>query len=141
MFAALGESVILPCGLPSNIPCSAVSWKRPETVTEVVKAGVVTEMFIHRFGLLQDCSLKIHHLELNDAQLYSCESGRLSSEVSLNILQSKWADLTLHVKVSENTTQVSFLLFLFLSSFSYRETNFQSQRVRTSLFSQHIQRL
>ncbi|XP_034552803.1 uncharacterized protein LOC117822273 isoform X3 [Notolabrus celidotus] len=87
MFASLGDSVTLPCGVPSITSRSSVSWTWPETVTEVVKAGQVTELYVPRFNLLQDYSLQIHHVELNDAQLYSCESGGLSSRVSLHVLQ------------------------------------------------------
>ncbi|KAI9536508.1 hypothetical protein NQZ68_032303 [Dissostichus eleginoides] len=55
------------------------------TVTEVVKAGRVTAP--ERGALLKDCSLKINHLVLDDARLYSCDNGVLNSNVSLEILK------------------------------------------------------
>ncbi|XP_074539359.1 uncharacterized protein LOC141800594 [Halichoeres trimaculatus] len=104
MFASLGESVTLPCGVPSITSCSSVSWNRPETLTKVVKEGLVTEEFAPRFSLLQDCSLKINHLELRDAHPYSCESGGLTSGVSLSILtitEEKTSDeLELHCSLN-----------------------------------------
>ncbi|XP_054477961.1 uncharacterized protein LOC129109844 isoform X2 [Anoplopoma fimbria] len=92
MFALLGDDVTLPCGIPSIKSCSSVNWNMAEEfqwITEVVKAGKVTAPGLTglRLGLLKDCSLKINHLELNDARLYSCDSGKLNSTVSLHILE------------------------------------------------------
>ncbi|CAJ1061685.1 uncharacterized protein LOC117822273 isoform X7 [Xyrichtys novacula] len=87
MFASFGDRVILPCGVPAITSCSSVNWIRSQNVTEVVKSGQVTGPFVPRFDLLHDCSLQIHHLKHNDAQLYFCESGALSSSVDLRILQ------------------------------------------------------
>ncbi|KAK9513647.1 hypothetical protein VZT92_027163 [Zoarces viviparus] len=92
MFALLGEDITLPCGIPSIESCSSVNWNIAEefqSIAEVVKAGKVTAPSPNalRLGLLKDCSLKINHLELNDARLYSCDSGTLNSSVSLQILE------------------------------------------------------
>ncbi|XP_031708340.1 uncharacterized protein LOC116386357 isoform X2 [Anarrhichthys ocellatus] len=92
MFALLGEDITLPCGIPSIESCSSVNWNMAEefqSIAEVVKAGKVTAPSPNalRLGLLKDCSLKINHLELNDARLYSCDSGTLNSSVSLQILE------------------------------------------------------
>ncbi|KAK1895299.1 Protein sidekick like [Dissostichus eleginoides] len=88
MFALLGDSITLPCGIPSIKHCSSVNWNMAgefHTVTEVVKAGRVTAP--ERGALLKDCSLKINHLVLDDARLYSCDNGVLNSNVSLEILK------------------------------------------------------
>ncbi|XP_041799063.1 uncharacterized protein LOC121610833 [Chelmon rostratus] len=90
MFALQGDGVTLPCGIPSIESCSSVNWSEAGefgSVTEVVKAGKVTAKNVPRLGFLQDCSLRIHHLELNDARLYSCGSGPLNSSVLLQILK------------------------------------------------------
>ncbi|KAK2844438.1 hypothetical protein Q5P01_011097 [Channa striata] len=80
MFALLGDSITLPCAIPSIRYCSSINWKMVEefqTVTEVVKAGKVTVPDVHRLILLRDCSLEIKHLELSDARLYFCEIGNI----------------------------------------------------------------
>ncbi len=92
MFALLGDSVILPCGIPSIKSCSFINWNMVgefRTATEVVKAGRVTAPNVPRLGLLKDCSLEINHLVLNDARLYSCHSGALNSSVLLQVLERK----------------------------------------------------
>lgn len=94
-FALLGDSITLPCAkhAPSVRLCSSVNWNMAEqfqSVTEVVKAGRVTSPDRHRLVLLNDCSLQINHLMLNDARLYTCDSGTRNSSVSLQILESKW---------------------------------------------------
>nr|XP_046256676.1 uncharacterized protein LOC124065373 [Scatophagus argus] len=89
MFALPGDDVTLPCGIPSVKSCSSVSWSMAEqfgSVTVVARAGKVTAKDV-RLGLLKDCSLQMHHLTLNDARLYSCDSGELTSSVQLQILQ------------------------------------------------------
>ncbi|XP_029958654.1 uncharacterized protein LOC115396775 isoform X2 [Salarias fasciatus] len=53
---------------------------------EVVKAGAVTKT-VHRHKLMRNCSLQIAGLLLSDAQLYTCDSGKINSSVSLKILQ------------------------------------------------------
>ena len=92
MIALQGDGVTLPCGIPSITSCSSVNWNMVGdfgSVTEVVKAGRVVAPNTLRLGLLKDCSLEIHHLVLDDAQLYSCDSGALNSSVSLRILEGK----------------------------------------------------
>lgn len=89
MFAILGDSITLPCAIPSIRFCSSINWNRTEefqSVAEVVKAGRVKSP---RHVLLKDCSLRINHLVLDDARLYICDSGTLNSSVSLQILESK----------------------------------------------------
>ncbi|XP_026227980.1 uncharacterized protein LOC113170208 isoform X3 [Anabas testudineus] len=91
-FALLGDSITLPCAkhAPSVRLCSSVNWNMAEqfqSVTEVVKAGRVTSPDRHRLVLLNDCSLQINHLMLNDARLYTCDSGTRNSSVSLQILE------------------------------------------------------
>ncbi|XP_041648454.1 uncharacterized protein LOC121513035 [Cheilinus undulatus] len=87
MFGAPGDGVTLPCRILSITSCDSVGWRISHSGKEVVKAGRVTDPYINRLGLLEDCSLRIHHLEIDDAQLYSCESGVLNSSVSLRILE------------------------------------------------------
>ncbi|XP_068995821.1 uncharacterized protein [Embiotoca jacksoni] len=90
MFATEGDSITLPCGIPSITSCSSVNWNMSGHFglpTEMVKAGKVTVPNGHRHVLLKDCSLEITHLVLNDAQLYSCHSETLNSNVSLQFLQ------------------------------------------------------
>lgn len=90
MFALLGDDVTLPCGIPSIKSCSSISWSVAGefgSVSEVVKAGRVMPPNVHRLGLLQDCSLKINQLILNDARIYSCDDGALNSSVSLHFLE------------------------------------------------------
>lgn len=90
MFALPGDDVTLPCGIPSVKSCSSISWSMTEvfdTVSEVVKAGRVTPPNVPRLSLLKDCSLNIRRLMLNDARVYSCDSGALNSSVSLHILE------------------------------------------------------
>ncbi|XP_063735102.1 uncharacterized protein LOC134861651 isoform X2 [Eleginops maclovinus] len=90
MFALLEDSITLPCGIPSIKHCSSVNWNMAgefHAVTEVVKAGRVTAPNTLRVALLKDCSLKIDHLVLDDAQLYFCDNGVLNSSVSLQILK------------------------------------------------------
>ncbi|XP_065814357.1 uncharacterized protein [Labrus bergylta] len=87
MIATLGNSITLPCGIPSITSCSSVIWSRFDPVTELVKAEQVTDPYVRRLRLQKDCSLQISLMELPDAQLYSCKSGALSSNASLRILQ------------------------------------------------------
>ncbi|KAM6994707.1 uncharacterized protein LKV04_007052 [Tautogolabrus adspersus] len=87
MIASLGNSITLPCGIPSTTSCSSVIWSRFDPVTVLVKAEQVTDPYVRRLRLQKDCSLQINHLELKDAQLHSCKSGALSSNVSLRVLQ------------------------------------------------------
>ncbi|XP_022074786.2 uncharacterized protein LOC110969060 [Acanthochromis polyacanthus] len=87
MVALQGDSVALPCGIPSIASCSSINWNSGgsfASVTEVVKAGSVISQ---RYGLLRDCSLEIAHLKLNDARLYSCDNGTHNSSVSLQFLE------------------------------------------------------
>ncbi|XP_047454902.1 uncharacterized protein LOC125016448 [Mugil cephalus] len=90
MFALQGDSVTLPCGIPSIKSCSSINWLMEERfgfVSEVVKAGRVIAPSGHRHRLLKDCSLEITHLDLNDTWFYSCQSGSLNSNVSLQLLE------------------------------------------------------
>ncbi|XP_045901209.1 uncharacterized protein LOC123968461 isoform X4 [Micropterus dolomieu] len=90
MFALLGDAITLPCSIPSIKSCSSIDWNMAEmfgAVTKVVTAGRVTAPNSLRLGLLKDCSLEINHLVLDDARLYSCDSGALNSSVSLQILE------------------------------------------------------
>lgn len=92
MFALLGDAITLPCSIPSIKSCSSIDWNMAEmfgAVTKVVTAGRVTAPNSLRLGLLKDCSLEINHLVLDDARLYSCDSGALNSSVSLQILERK----------------------------------------------------
>ncbi|GLD63552.1 casein kinase II subunit beta-like protein [Lates japonicus] len=88
VFALPRDSITLPCGIPSIRSCSSINWTMAGhfgTVTEVVKAGKVTAPSFDRLSLLSDCSLKIYHPALDDARLYSCDSGSLKSGVLLLI--------------------------------------------------------
>ncbi|XP_030606615.1 uncharacterized protein LOC115795003 [Archocentrus centrarchus] len=84
-----GDSVTLPCGIPSIKSCSSINWDmRAEfgSTDKVIQKGKVTAANGHRYHLLKDCSLQITHLVLNDARLYTCKSETLSLNVSLWIL-------------------------------------------------------
>ncbi|KAM9309730.1 uncharacterized protein KZ484_025700 [Pholidichthys leucotaenia] len=86
-FALEGETITLPCGIPSIKSCSSVNWVMQgefRSIDEVVKAGRVIDPSRH--VLLKDCSLQISNVVLNDARLYSCESGTLNANVSLQFL-------------------------------------------------------
>lgn len=88
-FAALGDSITLPCAIPSVRHCSFVGWSVAgefQSFAEVVQAGAVTSP---RHVLLKDCSLRINRLVLDDARLYSCASATSNASVSLQILDSK----------------------------------------------------
>ncbi|KAF7665746.1 hypothetical protein LDENG_00132660 [Lucifuga dentata] len=90
MFASLGDHITLPCVIPSVSTCSSISWNMAGefgSVTQVVAAGRITASKSHRLSLMQDCSLQINHLEIDDARLYTCNSGTFNSSVSLEILQ------------------------------------------------------
>ncbi|TMS10767.1 hypothetical protein E3U43_019760 [Larimichthys crocea] len=105
MFAALGDSVTLPCGIPNIESCSSVNWRQLDNYSEVVKAGRLTDPNVHRLSLLKNCSLQIHHLESNDAQTYSCVSGSVSSEVVLY-------RLNISEKSTENDQKLELQCFL-----------------------------
>ncbi|KAM3614335.1 uncharacterized protein V6R79_012903 [Siganus canaliculatus] len=88
MFTSLGESVTLPCEIHSITSCSSVDWRlagQHGLPTTLVENGRVKDS--KRFELLKDCSLKIKHPALDDAQLYSCDNKILNSSVSLRILE------------------------------------------------------
>lgn len=92
MFALLGDSITLPCAIPSIRVCSSITWSfagQFQSITEVVKAGRVKSPNNPRLVLLRDCSLQIRHLVLDDARIYSCDNGKRNSSVSLQILESK----------------------------------------------------
>ncbi|XP_076016744.1 uncharacterized protein LOC143008745 isoform X3 [Genypterus blacodes] len=79
MFASLGDSITLPCVIPS---CSSIDWNmigQHGLVTRVVVAG--------RLSLVKHCSLHINHLEIDDARDYTCHSGTFNSSVSVQILE------------------------------------------------------
>lgn len=57
------------------------------SVSAVADAGSVTAPYKLRFGLLEDCSLKIKNLKLNDARTYWCHSNRINSSVSLQFVE------------------------------------------------------
>lgn len=80
----------MPCGGPPVRPCSSVSWSvmgQFGSVSAVADAGSVTPPYELRFGLLQDCSLKIINLNLNDARTYWCHRNGINSSVSLHIVE------------------------------------------------------
>lgn len=80
----------LPCGVPTFKPCSSVSWKvmgEFGSVSVVVNARTVMGPYTARFSLLQDCSLKINNLILDDARTYLCHSNGIYSSVSLHIVE------------------------------------------------------
>ncbi|XP_054869710.1 uncharacterized protein LOC129349682 isoform X2 [Amphiprion ocellaris] len=109
MVALQGDSVALPCGIPSITSCSSINWNSGgnfASVTEVVKSGRVIN---HRYGLLRDCSLEITHLELNDARLYSCDDGTLNSSVSLQVLE-----VTEGPTSAEDTMELQCFLNIFI---------------------------
>ncbi|CAB1416774.1 unnamed protein product [Pleuronectes platessa] len=90
IFSFTMDSISLPCGISSIKSCSSVNLSMVGEfgwVTEVVRAGRVSAPSVPRLGLLQDCSLEINRPGLNDARLYSCDSGALRSSVSRLILQ------------------------------------------------------
>ncbi|XP_041845039.1 uncharacterized protein LOC121642390 [Melanotaenia boesemani] len=86
MAAREGDQIILPCQLPSITPCSSINWKMLPFFTELVKAGKVTHPENNKYRLLKSCSLEITHFKWDDAKEYSCDDGKLSSTVSLRIL-------------------------------------------------------
>ncbi|XP_068179737.1 uncharacterized protein [Antennarius striatus] len=88
MFAVAGDDVSLPCEIPSITSCSSVNWIMAGefgSIIEVVKAGRVEAP--NTISLQKDCSLVVNHLELNDARLYTCDSGAFSASISLQILE------------------------------------------------------
>ena len=92
----LGDSVTLPCLLPSAGPCSERHWNistGPVFHTEVARAGVVTAAHRPTLRLGAGCSLHIDRLEQDSARTYVCGDGRSSTSLSLEILQSKRLDL------------------------------------------------
>ncbi|TKS81933.1 hypothetical protein D9C73_016040 [Collichthys lucidus] len=106
MFAALGDSVTLPCGVPNIESCSSVNWRKLDIYSEVVKDGRLTAPNVHRLSLLKDCSLQINHLESNDAQTYSCVSGSVYSNVVLYRLNIS------EVSTPENDQKLELQCFL-----------------------------
>ena len=92
----LGDSVALPCLLPSAGPCSERHWNMSNgrgSSMEVARAGVVTAACSPALRLGADCSLHIDRLKQDSAQTYVCGDGRSSASLSLEILQSKRLDL------------------------------------------------
>lgn len=63
------------------------------SVSAVASAGSVMAPYRLRFALLQDCSLMINHLILNDARTYWCHSHGINSSVSLHIVEREAAIL------------------------------------------------
>lgn len=57
--------------------------------TEVVKAGKVLIPKDGKYRVLQDCSLEIAHVLLEDAQLYMCSDGVVNTSISLRFLESR----------------------------------------------------
>ncbi|XP_008294731.1 uncharacterized protein LOC103368217 [Stegastes partitus] len=109
LVALQGDSIALPCGTASFKSCSSINWTiggEFGSVTELVKAGRVIS---HRYGLLKDCSLEITHLELNDARLYSCDSGALNSSVLLQI-----PTITEKQTSAEDTIELQCFLNMFI---------------------------
>lgn len=101
MFALVGDTVVLPCGIPSVKSCMSINWNMAGafgSVTEVVKAGEVTAANERRLLLLKDCSLQITHLVNDDARVYTCGSGSLHSNVTLQLLQRKSTDIKTSLK-------------------------------------------
>uniref|UniRef100_UPI003AAE07D3 uncharacterized protein n=1 Tax=Centroberyx gerrardi TaxID=166262 RepID=UPI003AAE07D3 len=85
MFASLGDSISLPCGIPSIKSCSSVNWNMAgDSVTQVVKAGMGTAPRYRTVA--KNCFLHIDHLGLDDARRYTCDDGTFNSSVSLEIL-------------------------------------------------------
>ncbi|XP_026150049.1 uncharacterized protein LOC113122729 [Mastacembelus armatus] len=110
-FALLGDSITLPCGIPSIRSCTSINWGivgENEPRSKVVTAGRVTAPDLGRFSLLKNCSLKINNLVLNDAKDYFCKSGALSSNVSLRI-----PEITENPTPAEDTVE----LHCFLNTF------------------------
>ena len=90
VFALEGDGITLPCGIPSVKSCSSINWTMAGDLRSVVvMGGSVTAQNVPRLGLLKDCSLQINHPQLNDARVYTCESGALNSSVSLRVLEGK----------------------------------------------------
>ncbi|XP_036071646.1 uncharacterized protein LOC112143606 isoform X2 [Oryzias melastigma] len=88
IFAAGEESTKIPCGLPSIRTCSSINWSmRSSLGTEVVKAGKVLIPKDGKYRILQDCSLEIAHVLLEDAQLYMCSDGVVNTSISLRFLE------------------------------------------------------
>lgn len=57
------------------------------SVSAVANAGSLMAPYKLRFGLLTDCSLKIHNVNLDDARTYWCQSNGMNSSVSLYIVE------------------------------------------------------
>lgn len=79
----------LPCGVPTVNTCSWNVMGEFGSVSAVVNAGTVTDPYVLRFRLLEDCSLKINDLILNDARTYFCHSNGIHSSISLHIVESE----------------------------------------------------
>ncbi|XP_028327024.1 uncharacterized protein LOC114478262 isoform X2 [Gouania willdenowi] len=96
MVALRGETVVLSCGLPPAESCSSINWNMEGgfgSIVELVKNGGVTAGNRFRHELLEDCSLKITHLEVSDARIYCCVSDLFNSSVSLQLLKvTEWSD-------------------------------------------------
>ncbi|CAL8249463.1 unnamed protein product [Boreogadus saida] len=90
VFAVPGDSVDLPCPIPSVGPCSEVNWNVftfvPGFYTEVVRAGLVTADQPPTMRLGAGCSLHIDRLEQDSARTYVCSNGRFNASLSLEIL-------------------------------------------------------
>ncbi|XP_056449227.1 uncharacterized protein LOC130384863 isoform X1 [Gadus chalcogrammus] len=89
VFAVLGDSVDLPCPIPSVEPCSEVNWKVSSFLgfyTEVVRAGLVIADEPPTVRLGAGCSLHIDRLEQDSARTYVCSNGRFNASLSLEIL-------------------------------------------------------
>lgn len=127
----------LPCGGPPARPCSSVSWSvmgQFGSVSAVADAGSVTPPYQLRFGLLQDCSLKIINLNLNDARTYWCHSNGIISSVSLYIVEREGNILlTKHIFDQADDDIISLI-----DSLSYREPQTSRWHHRASVLPKHL---
>ena len=91
-----GDSVTLPCRLPSARLCSQLHWnasiEHRRIYREVARGGVVTATLPPWARLGANCSLHIDRLELASAGMYVCGDGQSTAAVSLEVLQSKHLD-------------------------------------------------
>lgn len=110
------QSITLPCGLPSVKSCSSINWtmegQMKVWLSEVVTDGRLMSSEGGRYRLLQSCSLKIAHVQQEDARQYTCNSGTLSSSVSLRILERKWDYLVFPTCLGLNCNSKVFIFII-----------------------------
>lgn len=127
----------MPCGGPPARPCSSVSWSvtgQFGSVSAVADAGSVTPPYRLRFGLLQDCSLKIINLSLDDARTYWCHSNGMNSSVSLHIVEREGNILLPKDIFGKADNDVISLI----DSTSYREPPTSRWHHRASVLPKHL---